>query len=159
MHLCPNYFSRLHPNRSGLTREFALNGLKNANSLFGFELFNIEKYEYVSIYNELEGRHEAYFQVLDDQELDFGHEFKNVTLVKGQMIQFEYSYKYSQAEVDEMVHKAGLSMLGKFTDSENLYDLHLFYKSPFSIRDIAADDQQVPQIKEWHDLFKARLDD
>ena len=148
--------SLAYNDRSGLTREFSLNGLVNANSIFGFELFKIEKFGYVSIYNEIEGRHEAYYEVLEDQLLDFGGEFDSIILKKGQLIQFEYSYKYANNEVMDMVKRAGLSHLGKFTDKRNLYDLHVLYKSPFPLADNGAIDYDVvPHLNEWNALFKS----
>ena len=147
--------SLAYNDRSGLTREFALNGLSNANSIFGKQVFNLENFEYVSIYNELEGRHEAYFEVNEDHTIEFDNESEIIKLQKGELIQFEYSYKYSAAEVETLVRSAGLGQLGKYTDSKNMYDLHIFFKFPFLFRE-EHDQIGILNMLRWDDLFQAR---
>lgn len=110
--------------RSGLTRDFSLNGLTHANTIFGKNVFTVPNFEFVSIYNEIDGRHEAYFESLVQQTVVF-NETNQVRLEKGELINFEYSYKYSADEVMGLVKDSKLAHLGNWTDSKNLYDLHL----------------------------------
>jgi uncharacterized SAM-dependent methyltransferase len=110
----------------GLTKAFIMNGLRHANAILGKSVFDLRRFEYVSVVNEREGRHEAYYKSLEDQELDV--QGTKVSLKKDEWINVEYSYKYSAEEVDALVAAIGLRNSGKWTDSQNLYDLHLFQK-------------------------------
>lgn len=110
----------------GLTRLFIMNGLDHANAILGKSVFDLRRFEYVSIVNEREGRHEAYYKSLEDQELDV--QGSKMYLEKDEWINVEYSYKYSAEEVKTLVNAIGLHLMGKWTDSQNLYDLHLFQK-------------------------------
>jgi EasF-like predicted methyltransferase len=117
--------SYAYNDRAGLTKEFAFNGLSHLNDLFGFKFLDQANFEYVSIYNEIEGRHEAYFESKIDQTIASENPKCHVKLIKGELINFEYSFKYSAEEVAALVEYAKLGNLGKMTDSENLYDLHV----------------------------------
>jgi EasF-like predicted methyltransferase len=121
----PKRVGLAYNDKSGLTRDFALNGLDHINRLFGFELINPKQFEYVSIYNDVDGRHEAYYRPISDQHIVSKQHDLNVTFKKGELINFEYSYKYSMEEVLDVVKFAGLSHLGKMTDKAQLYDLHM----------------------------------
>jgi EasF-like predicted methyltransferase len=145
--------SMAYNDRSGLTREFAMNGLLHVNTLFGKPLLNLEKFEYVSIYNEYDGRHEAYFQSLVDQRIVHDDPACDVCLKKGQLINFEYSYKYSAQEVDRLIEESGLNSLGKVTDSKDLYDLHLFFKSRFNFNSAADRTGEVPPLIDWESAW------
>jgi L-histidine Nalpha-methyltransferase / hercynylcysteine S-oxide synthase len=141
--------------RAGFSRRFSMNGLDHINNLFKAKVFDLEKFDFVSIYNEIEGRHEAYFSSNLDQTISHTSPAFSVDLKKGELISFEYSYKYSSEEVNSLLHHSNLSSLGKFTDSKNMYDLHVFYKSPISLErsistNIAA---TVPSLDEWTQLW------
>ena len=148
--------SYAYNDRAGISREFSMNGLKNINNLFDAKVFDLEKFDYISIYNEVEGRHEAYFSSLIDQTISHSSPQFSVNLRKGEMISFEYSYKYSVEEVNSLLHTSGLSTLGKFTDSKNLYDLHVFYKSPiFFERAVSkVPSSTAPSLNEWNRLWE-----
>ena len=113
---------------AGLTRDFIMNGLVHVNTIFGEELLDTKKFAYKSIYNEIEGRHEAYYVVLEAHKIISKSNSLEVSLTAGEMINVEYSYKYSESEVTELVRRANMTHCGKWTDSTNLYDLHYFGK-------------------------------
>jgi EasF-like predicted methyltransferase len=117
--------SLAYNDRSGLTRQFAMNGLDHLNKLFGFLLMNPNNFEYISIYNEIEGRHEAYFESLVDQTINANNPPCLVHLKKGELINFEYSYKYSSEEVDELIQGTELALLEKLTNHNEYYDMHV----------------------------------
>ncbi|KAJ3321895.1 hypothetical protein HDV06_003761 [Boothiomyces sp. JEL0866] len=148
--------SLAYNDRSGLTRDFALNGLVNINNIFKHTVFDPSAFMYVSIYNEVEGRHEAYYESAKDQTIEFKEEKVSVHLKKGELINFEYSYKYSAEEVSELVQEAKMSYLGKWTESKNLYSVHMFYRSPIYFDSkIGLGEQKMPTIEEWKELWKA----
>lgn len=49
-----------------------------------------------------------------------------VSIAAGELIRFELSHKYSEEEVQQLAAAAGLDRVGRWTDSMDLYDLHLF---------------------------------
>ncbi|KAJ3269212.1 hypothetical protein HDV01_001691 [Terramyces sp. JEL0728] len=134
--------SLAYNDRNGLTRDFAMNGLVNINNIFKYTVFDPSNFAYVSIYNEKDGRHEAYYESARDQTIAFRDEKVSVQLKKGELINFEYSYKYSASEVAELVQEAKMSYLGKWTESKRLYSIGL-------------GQQKLPTIAEWKELWKA----
>jgi L-histidine Nalpha-methyltransferase / hercynylcysteine S-oxide synthase len=121
----PKRIGLAYNDRAGLTRDFSMNGLDHINRLFGFKLIDPKGYEYVSIYNDVAGRHEAYYRPISDQHIVSKDHDLNVTFKKGELINFEYSYKYSMEEVMDLLTHAGLGYLGKMSDKAQLYDLHM----------------------------------
>ncbi|KAJ3270974.1 hypothetical protein HDV01_007304 [Terramyces sp. JEL0728] len=117
--------SLAYNDRNGLTRDFAMNGLVNINNIFKYTVFDPSNFAYVSIYNEKDGRHEAYYESARDQTIAFRDEKVSVQLKKGELINFEYSYKYSASEVDDLVKASQLSVIGKWSSNKDLYDCHL----------------------------------
>jgi L-histidine Nalpha-methyltransferase / hercynylcysteine S-oxide synthase len=87
-----------------------MNGLKHVDQILGggTGLANLHDFEYVSIYNEVLGRHEAYYRALSDVTLtiptkssgDGGlKSFTSIHLERDELINVEYSVKYSAEEV------------------------------------------------------------
>ncbi|KAI8593985.1 histidine-specific methyltransferase [Geranomyces variabilis] len=140
---------------SGVTRDFILEGLTHVNQIFGHRVFDRDRFEYLSEYQEHEGRHAAYYRSLQQQTISF-REGKGsaVELEKGEIINVEYSYKWSAAEVDGLVETARLYNVGKWTDPKDMYDLHLFQKPPFFFPKNAPT-QPVPSLAEYEQLWKA----
>lgn len=165
---------------SGVTRDFILEGLDNVNTIFGTTVFDRAGFAYVSEYQEEEGRHAAYYRSLKKQTLRF-REGAVVELDDGEMINVEYSYKWSSEEVNvffvlrvsslcegdcsdtccvlhlqvnELVETAGFYNVGKWSDPKDMYDLHLFQKPPFFFPKHAAT-TPVPTLAEWEELWKA----
>lgn len=83
--------SRAYNDSDGLTNEFIMNGLDNINKVFGMNVFDRTKFEYLSIYNNILGRHEAYYKSLCDQVIS--KETESVEIKKDELISIEYSYK------------------------------------------------------------------
>ncbi|OQS04917.1 DUF323 domain-containing protein [Thraustotheca clavata] len=111
---------------TGLHREFILNSIDHMNHLFNDKVFTRSKFEFKSIYNEVEGRHEAHIQSLENQTITVLG--KSIILEKGELIHIAYSHKYSEQEMKELVRGAGLFWNNKFADSQQRYDVHLFSK-------------------------------
>jgi EasF-like predicted methyltransferase len=109
-----------------ITRDFIMSGLDHVNTIMSSPVFDRSKFGYVSIYNEVAGRHEAYYESLCDQNILMAD--KEIKLRKSELIHVEYSYKYNETEISELVHDSGLINPKKWTDSKQLYDIHLFCK-------------------------------
>jgi uncharacterized SAM-dependent methyltransferase len=155
--------SLAYNDRSGLSRAFSLNGIDHMNHLFKSKVFNVNQFEFVSIYNEIEGRHEAYYESLVHQTISHQNPDFQVTLKKGELINFEYSYKYSRQEVDELIQFAHLTEAGFWSDEKKLYNVHMFFKSPIHFEtseplELLAKSiplSMIPTLSEWKSLWKA----
>ncbi|KAH6566390.1 hypothetical protein BASA50_010628 [Batrachochytrium salamandrivorans] len=119
----------------GLTREFIMNGIDHVNAILSgsvdsskANVFDRANFEYVSIYNEKDGRHEAYYKVVRSHTITMCDPKLTVDLEENELINVEYSYKYSLEEVARTVNAAHLRQVGKWTDSKNQYDMHVFQK-------------------------------
>lgn len=80
----------------GVTHDFILNGLLNANRLLGKEMFHIEEWEVIGEYDVAEGRHHAFVSPLRDVVID------GIFIAKGERIRIEESYKYSAEEITHL---------------------------------------------------------
>ncbi|KAJ3161655.1 hypothetical protein HDU86_006425 [Geranomyces michiganensis] len=140
---------------SGVTRDFILQGLTHVNQIFGRRVFDRDSFEYLSEYQKHEGRHAAYYRSLKQQTISF-RDGKGgaVELEKGEIINVEYSYKWSQDEVDNLVETSQLYNVGKWTDPKDMYDLHLFQKPPFFFPK-SVPTRPVPSLAEYEQLWKA----
>ena len=99
----------------GVTREFELNGLRNANNILGSEEFKEGDWEYVGEYDCQEGCHEAWFVALKDVTVC------GVMFRKGDKVLVEKSYKYGKKEVQELWEKSALVEVGRWSDPDKAY--------------------------------------
>ncbi|KAI9338099.1 hypothetical protein DFJ73DRAFT_628708 [Zopfochytrium polystomum] len=163
----------------GITRDFCLNGLHHVNRILTgcssggkatstIRVFDPDSFEYVSIYNDVLGRHEAYYRsrVAQTVRIPAAPEIGiptdvAVLLEEGELINVEYSVKYSAAEVKTLVEKAGFYSPGKWTDVTGRYDVHLFQNPPFkfarALEAAAVDDfvAGIPGPEEFEEMWKA----
>lgn len=141
-----------------LTDEFIMNGLDAANNLFNDpNLFDRSKFEYLSIYNSTLGRHEAYYRSLTDHVIKpiSSDKFSSVEIKKGELINIEYSYKYSHDEVLALAQESRLSHITDWRDSTGRYGVHLFQKPPFSLQKTeTSNTSRCPGLLEYHELWK-----
>ncbi|KAJ1343650.1 hypothetical protein BSLG_001798 [Batrachochytrium salamandrivorans] len=104
----------------GLTREFIMNGIDHVNAILSgsvdsskANVFDRANFEYVSIYNEKDGRHEAYYKVVRSHTITMCDPKLTVDLEENELINVEYSYKYSLEEVARTVNAAHLRQLSQ----------------------------------------------
>ncbi|GBB86227.1 hypothetical protein RclHR1_12660007 [Rhizophagus clarus] len=145
------------PNR--VTAEFIMNGLNHINAIFDQPIIDRKDFEYFAKYNIDIGRHEAYYKVKNDVTLEF-KAFNDkpkveIKLKKDELINVEYSYKYSKTEVDALLEFGSLSYVESWSDSQSLYDLHLTHKPPFYFTRGPESHKSVPTIEEWKELWKS----
>ncbi|KAJ3412755.1 hypothetical protein HDV05_000276 [Chytridiales sp. JEL 0842] len=183
----PSVVKLAYDDPKGITREFILNGLDHVNTILlggakgtkEERLIKRENFEYISIYNAVLGRHEAYFRSTCAQTLTLPCPgAKNNTAVieleEGELINIEYSVKYSPDEVDELVDLAGFYQPGKWTEKMGRYDVHLFQRPRFTLArrvlDVKKDEasevahvvaakkkevfEGVPSLEEFEELWK-----
>jgi EasF-like predicted methyltransferase len=106
---------RAYNDSEGVTRDFELNGLRNANNILGKEEFKDGEWDYVGEYDAEGGRHEAWFVPLKDVTVC------GVKFTKGDKILVERSYKYGKREVEELWEKARVVEVGHWSDPEKAY--------------------------------------
>ncbi len=123
----PSKVALAYNDSQGITREFILNGLEHINHIFESKVFDKQDFEYVSIYNAKEGRHEAYYKTKKPIVIFEGTE-QAIDLQENEMIQVEYSYKYATEEIKELLKLSELKIAETWTDNQELYDVFLFKK-------------------------------
>jgi len=109
---------RAYNDSQGVTREFELNGLRNANKILGSQEFKEGDWEYVGEYDAVGGRHQAWFVPVKDVTVC------GVGFREGERILVEQSYKYGKDEVDELWERAGVVEVGRWSDSSKSYGMH-----------------------------------
>ncbi len=112
--------------KQGTTHEFILNGLIHANRLMGKEVFRKDDWKVIGEYDELAGRHQAFYSPIKDVAVEG-------TLIRaGEKIRVEESYKYSVLQINELWQRAGLRVQARFGDRTDEYrKLTLCYACPF----------------------------
>lgn len=98
----PQRVYKAYNDDQGLTHRFYRNALDHANNLLGYEAFKQEDWEILGQYNETEGRHEAFFQALEDVSV------AETIFKKGDKLKLEDAYKYSANQSDKLWHAAGV---------------------------------------------------
>ncbi|CAJ0828553.1 424_t:CDS:2 [Entrophospora sp. SA101] len=158
----PDKIELAYNDPKGDTKEFILNGLNHVNAVLGQENFiDLDDFEYHSLYNESEGRHEAYYKSKKDITLKYtpneGAEEKGINLKKDELIHIEYSYKYDKNNLIQLFHNAKLSHVESWSDFQSQYDLHLLSKPPFYFSRGGGDSSQesIPTLDEWEELWRS----
>ncbi|WVR04710.1 hypothetical protein IAU60_001721 [Kwoniella sp. DSM 27419] len=127
---------------------------------------------FVGRYNEELGRHEAYFKSNDNQTLCMPGAKQQVTLEKDELLNIEWSYKYSYAEALELFDNAHLRIVNSWKAPDSEYRLWLLERPAVlfpktasnemiakvdvkeSQEDITQGYKGVPTLQEWTDLWK-----
>ncbi|KAK1777450.1 C-type lectin protein [Copromyces sp. CBS 386.78] len=138
--------------KEGITHEFILNGLRNANEILGETAFIEGDWRVIGeyVYDEEGGRHQAFYAPIRD------------TMVMGELIrshdriQVEQSVKYSKEESKRLWSKAGLEQVTEWTYG-NEYGLHLLAKSrmAFSLIPSVYARTALPSLDDWEALWAA----
>lgn len=100
---------------AGITRKFYENGLANANRTFGREVFKADEWKVVTEYDDIDGRHQAFYVPTKDVTIE------GVPLKKGEKIVFEEAFKYSPKGRETLWHDAGLLEVAAFESSSDDY--------------------------------------
>ncbi|KAJ9094912.1 hypothetical protein QFC19_007768 [Naganishia cerealis] len=128
----------------GKTKDFIMHGLevvdqelKNGSgngeteSTTGIDL---GAWEYKSRYDIKLGRHEAYYESKKDQTVSWRNEegkLEAVDVAAGELLNVEWSCKYSVTEMLEMFEQAGLRIIQYWKDPESEYRLWLLERPAF----------------------------
>ncbi|CEL52053.1 Meiotically up-regulated gene 158 protein OS=Schizosaccharomyces pombe (strain 972 / ATCC 24843) GN=mug158 PE=1 SV=4 [Rhizoctonia solani AG-1 IB] len=174
----PNLVQVAYDDPQGYTRAFALNGIQHAEEITQ-GLIDSSKWSYVEKYNAAIGRHEGYYRSNAKQTIKFpaSDAYNNVIeLDEGELVNFEYSYKYSEIDALALFAAANLRVVRRWQDKKGLYNLWLLERATFSFP-VPAPSQPlatainthhneipnkssvlfpaVPTLNEWTELWKA----
>ena len=109
----------------GITAAFNLNLLHRINSELG-GTFEIGKFKHQAIYNDKEGRVEMSLVSMQEQQVELQHLGSQLDFKKGEVIVTEYSYKYSQQEINALAEAAGFFLEHQWMDDEGWFSLNHF---------------------------------
>ncbi|WWC68052.1 uncharacterized protein I206_101971 [Kwoniella pini CBS 10737] len=158
---------------AGHTKRFEEHGWDVVKAELGLDESN--EVEFVGRYNEVLGRHEAYFRSIDKQTIHLPCSNEDITLEEGELLNIEWSYKYSLSEALNLFSKANLRVINTWKAPDSEYRLWLLerpqviFPTPASIalkddrmvleRVEAAGDQVaravgVPKWNDWLDLWQ-----
>jgi dimethylhistidine N-methyltransferase len=119
----PKILNAAYNDRGGVTAQFNLNLFERINRELDGDL-DINRFEHVAFYNEIEGRVEIYIRSLANQEAWIAG--KPVLFAERELIHTEYSYKYSVLEFRALAARAGFRPVDTWTDPEELFSVHYF---------------------------------
>ncbi|KFY00105.1 hypothetical protein V490_01483 [Pseudogymnoascus sp. VKM F-3557] len=135
----------------GITHKFILNGLDNANSILGENVFDTNDWEVIGEYvcDKDGGRHQAFYAPKRDITI------RGIFIEQGERIQVEQSLKYSQAESEAMWEAAGLKEVVKWTATKEPYNVHMLTKraKPFQLHPSKYAATPVPTLEDWRGLW------
>ncbi|KAG6037531.1 Ergothioneine biosynthesis protein 1 [Claviceps citrina] len=131
---------------------FILNGLTNANSIYGEEIFHVPDWRVIGeyVYDDEGGRHQAFLSPLKDVTV-LG------SVVKAhERIQIEQSLKYSKTDAENLWRHAGLRNIEAWTRNEE-YGLHMLQRAdlPFSKAPSLYAANSIPSLADWRTLWFA----
>ncbi|KAM5506803.1 hypothetical protein McanMca71_001708 [Microsporum canis] len=108
---------RAYNDSKGVTKQFYLNGLSNANTILGFEAFKLGEWDAIGEFDQTQGCHRAYYVPLTDTVI------RDIHIKKGEKIFFEQAFKFGADECEKLWREAGLQPTRKFGDEYNIYIL------------------------------------
>ena len=108
----------------GITARFNRNILARINRELGGQ-FDLETFRHRAVYDEEEGRVEMFLVSTRSQKVAIEDLGMEVAFAEGETIHSENSYKYSPAEIDELVASSGLAIEGQWFDGDRRFSLNL----------------------------------
>ncbi|KAI9313300.1 hypothetical protein BX666DRAFT_766228 [Dichotomocladium elegans] len=128
---------RAYDDSQGITREFIMNGLDHVNSIVGQPLLDRSQFSYDSRYQPGIGRHVAHYKALKEIIVTYRYpdgETIQIPIEQGELIHVEYSYKYSDQEIHQMLVAAELDKVDEWEWRQGLYTMVLaeHRQCPFS---------------------------
>ncbi len=109
-----NTLEKAYNDSRGVTAEFNLNLINRINQEFGTDI-DPAGFRHVAFYNGERGRIEMHLESLEEQEFEL--DGVKITLVQGERIHTENSYKYSVEEFTTVLENTGFRDVANWTDS------------------------------------------
>ncbi|KAK7690156.1 hypothetical protein QCA50_006805 [Cerrena zonata] len=150
----------------GVTREFVMNGLKNAARTLGDEnIYDPSKWEYVNLYNEELHRHEGYYKSKCAQTIVDPASKAEFNFLQDELVRVELSHKFSDEDAYKLFSDSNLRPVHRWTDSASQYSLWLLERPeflfPVLVAPVVNDGKIVsspfglPTTEEWRDMWAA----
>ncbi|KAI1852537.1 hypothetical protein JX265_012996 [Neoarthrinium moseri] len=138
--------------REGLTHQFILNGLVQANKVLGMEAFNLDDWQVIGeyVYDVEGGRHQAFYAPIRDVTV-LGNSIK-----AHERVQVEQSLKYSEEGMNRLWTHAGVVETTRWMTEGDEYGLHLLTKPttmPFSLNPDQYAATALPSLDDWKHLW------
>ncbi|OJD40368.1 uncharacterized protein BKCO1_1000233 [Diplodia corticola] len=147
----PKRVYHAYNDRHGVTHDFILNGLKNANRILGSEQFKPGEWDVIGEYDSQNGRHHALVSPRKNVTID------GVDIEAGERLRIEESYKYSTEETRQLWEEGQVVEGAKWTNKAGNYGLHLVSKPkvfwPLRPEEYAA--RPLPSVTDWKQLWSA----
>ena len=112
---------------AGITEEFNKNLLRRINTELGGD-FNLDNFLHWEVYDPETGTAKSYLVSKTDQTVSIKALDLEVNFKAWETIHTEISQKYDDEVVAWLAEKAGLSILGEFSDPNNAYKDYIFKK-------------------------------
>jgi dimethylhistidine N-methyltransferase len=104
----------------GLTRDFNLNLLNRMNSELGAD-FDLTKFKHYGFYNPLVGAMESYIISLEHQVIYISALEKSFHFEKFEPVHLEYSFKFSESDINYLANHTGFQIEEYFSDQQNYF--------------------------------------
>ncbi|KAF4549171.1 Histidine-specific methyltransferase-like protein [Elsinoe fawcettii] len=147
----PEKVYHAYNDRHGLTHEFVLQGLSQANQLLGYVAFNVADWEVIGEYDSAAGRHHAFVSPKKDVVVE------GIQIPAGERIRIEESYKYDFAQSEELFQAAGMIEGTRWTNDDGDYALFMINKPVvhFPAQPEQYASHSVPTVDDFHAMWKA----
>lgn len=109
---------------AGITAQFNINALRHLNRVLGSD-FNLDAFKHYAFYHPGLSRVEMHLISIKDQVVNLGAG-ETISFEEGESIHTESCHKFSIAEFNALLDKAGFESRGSWTDSKNWFSVRYF---------------------------------
>jgi len=120
----PSILVPAYDDAQGITRRFNLNLLERINRELGGD-FRLDRFAHLAVWNDTESRMESYLESLEEQTVQVPALGLEVRFAQGERIHTEYSYKYTNESVDQLLSQSRLVRERTWTDERGWFAEHL----------------------------------
>jgi len=120
----PTRLERAYDDSQGVTAEFNLNLLRRINRELGGD-FALDRFSHMARYDDARGRVEMHLVSEVAQEVRIESLGRSFEFAAGETIHTENSYKYAEAEIDELADRSGWACENRWLDAQGLFSLSL----------------------------------
>ena len=119
--------TKAYSDSEGVTAHFNLNLLKRMNEELGGN-FNLNNFRHYAQYNALLGAMESYLISTVDQKVTLNKLGETFTFEAFEPIHLEYSFKFSEKDIQQLSKETGFTQVKNFTDRNHYYVDSLWQK-------------------------------
>lgn len=116
-----------YDDETGITAKFNINLLERINNELGGN-FNTDRFTHKAYFDEELSRVEMHLVSEKSQKVEIKDIDIEISFEKGETIHTENSYKFTRPMINELASSSGLSVINKWNDSQNYFELCLMKK-------------------------------